>query len=155
MRNRPYNKPFRPKRIPHSCLAFSTSGAADVSARYVPSLAPLLKPSPNGVWRDLISEPDLAASLQSVTRHRRLHLSPEERAALDAEDERERAELSSAREAVRLALARAAGLGAQERVSGTLEWRKVRGEATGKASRPMMPTRASSACVARSQHSPM
>ena len=122
-----------------SCLAFSTSGAADVTARYVPSLAPLLKPDPNGFWRDLISEADLESSIREATHRRRLHLSDDERATLAAEDDRERAELSPGRESERLSLAHAAGLGSQQRTSGTLEWRKVRGEATGTVG-PGMPT---------------
>ncbi|KAK4693395.1 peptide-N4-(N-acetyl-beta-glucosaminyl)asparagine amidase, partial [Phenoliferia sp. Uapishka_3] len=113
------------------CLAFSTSGCTDVTARYVPSITTLLRPNSSGIYRDLISESDLSSALIEATRRRRQFLSPEERSALETEDARERDELSTEKEAERLEKAEKMGLGRKERTSGTMEWRKVRGEATG------------------------
>lgn len=56
----------------------------------------------------------------------------EERTSLEVEDAQEREELSEGREDERVAQAQKDGLGKSERTSGTLEWRKVRGEATGR-----------------------
>jgi peptide-N4-(N-acetyl-beta-glucosaminyl)asparagine amidase len=119
-------------------LAFSLSGAADVTPIYLPPLSLAdSSSSPNttlALPRERISEPGLRRALEAVTEGRRRGLSKEERRELEEGDEREQAwkrdESGKRGEEERMRREKQGEMGG--RVSGTKEWRTLRGEGVGR-----------------------
>lgn len=99
------------------CIAFSTEGAMDVTARYVRDKSKALP-------RDKISEHDLQQLLTNITTLRLSGLDPLEQARVVEERDLERAELESFKTATTDA---AVG----PRQSGAGEWTRQRGEDGG------------------------
>ena len=103
------------------CIAFSTSGARDVTRAYVSDWHAAL------ARRTSISEDRLEHALRDIRQRRRANLSIAERLELDGEDTAEEAWLRDSKS--RLESAQQESLSG--RTSGTKEWRKQRSELGG------------------------